>query len=153
MALKIRDAKGGMLIEAVIVIAVIATLGWLSVRQSIVVAQTRADRASLEAMQELAASYLNEARLANCATATPTSPDEPCFVPFAGHVDFSPASHQTQFTVTTLNGRPALFDVEVSDSYSAPQYGIQWPIREITVTDSTGRLELTRAAVGKPPSP
>ena len=140
-----------MLVEAIIVIAVIAVLGWLSVRQSIVVAQTRADRASLEAMQELAAVYLAEARLADCAAATPTSPDDPCFVPFVGHVDTNPTQHQTQFTVTTFNGRSVLFDVEVSDRYSTPLHGIAWPIREVTVTDSTGRLELTRAAVGRPP--
>ena len=150
MACDYRDAKGSMLLEAVIVIAVVAVLGWLSVRQSIDVAQTRADRASLEAMQELAAFYLAEARLSDCAAVTPASPDDPCFVPFAGHVDTSPTSHQTQFTATSLNGRPALFEVEVSDNYSTPLQGIEWPIREVTVTDSTGRLELTRAAVGRP---
>lgn len=150
MVCESRDTKGTMLLEAVIVIAVIAVLGMLSVRQSMVVAQSRADRASLEAMQELAAVYLSEARLGDCAQATPTTPDDPCFVPFAGHVDSPPATHDPDFTVTRRNGRPALFDVEVIDRLSAQHHGIQWPLREVTVTDSTGRLTLTRAAVGRP---
>lgn len=151
MGCESRDAKGTMLLEAVIVIAVIAVLGMLSVRQSMVVAQSRADRASLEAMQELAAFYLSEARFGDCAQATPTTPDDPCFVPFSGHVDSTPATHDPNFTVTRRNGRPALFYVEVSDRPSAQHHhGIRWPLREVIVTDSTGRLTLTRAAVGRP---
>ena len=147
-----------MLLDAVIAMVVIAVLGMLSIRQSIVVAQSRADRASMEAMQELAAFYLGEARLADCAqfTASPPPPPPPgpdsdsvCFAPFVGHVDRIPSQHQTEFAVTKLNGRPALFEVALKDTYS-PEYGDQWPVRTATVTDSTGRLTLKRSTVGKP---
>ena len=147
-------AAGSMLLDAVIAMVVIAVLGMLSIRQSIVVAQSRADRASMEAMQELVAFYLSEARLADCVplTTPPSSPDPDsvCFAPFVGHVSSPSSQHQPTFTVTKLNGRTALFEVALEDTYSPLEYGVQWPVRTATVTDSTGRLTLERSAVGKP---
>ena len=142
-----------MLLDAVIAMVVIAVLGMLSIRQSIVVAQSRADRASMEAMQELAAFYLGEARLADCVppTTPPSSPDPDsvCFAPFVGHVSSPSSQHDPTFTVTRFNGRPALFGVVLEDIYR-PEHGIDWPVRTVTITDSTGRLTLKRSAVGKP---
>ena len=150
MTCYLNRAAGSMLLDAVIAMVVIAVLGMLSIRQSIVVAQSRADRASMEAMQELVAFYLGEARLADCAQFTaPPGPDSVCFAPFVGHVSSIPSRHQTEFTVTKLNGRTAFFEVEMWDGYNE-QHGIQWPLREVTITDSTGRLTLERSAVGKP---
>ena len=153
-----RNSNGSMLGEALVALVVIAVLLPVALRLHMKSVEARIERASLERMSELAGELLGEARLGDCAqydiSVNPPAHGTACFAPLDSHgtleADPLTPKHLTDFTVTDLNGRKVHFRVVLLDTYSPLQYGIPWPVRTVTITDSTGRLTLARSTVGRP---
>ena len=170
-----RNTNGSMLGETIVALVVIAVLMPVALRLHMKSAETRIERASLERMSELAADLLGEARLADCAgwqlggdLNDPTNPSDdtsPCFVPLAV---YQGATVQAIAPIcdadndgnadTDANGDPVGGGVAFTHDHRTfevvdcrrTEHTIRWPVRTVAITDSTGRLTLTRSAVGRP---
>ena len=164
-----------MLGETLVALIVIAALMPVALRLHMRSAEAHIERASLEQMSELAAELLGEARLADCAgwqlggdLDDPTNPSDdtsPCFVPLAV---YQGATVHTAAPIcdadnngtadTDTNGDQVGGGVVFTHDHRTfevvdcrrTEHNIRWPVRTVTITDSTGRLTLSRSAVGRP---
>ena len=142
---------------------VVAAMVPLALNLHMRAAEARIDRASLERMGELAGELLGEARLDDCAdwhlTGDTSDNDHVCYLPLSIHAGAAVQTPAPDCDDPIVGGDPAdgsgvtftldYRTIKVLDCHRL-EHNIKWPVRTVQITDWTGRLTLTRSAVGMP---
>ena len=146
-----------MLGDALVGMVLLAVLGVLAIRMTSEVAAARLERDVLEQMSELASDVLGEGRLGNCVkwheSGNTSDANHHCYLPLVTHISASVLPAPTCPDPNTGGGSAFTVQhmtVSVLDCPHSDRRGIDWPVRHLTVSDHTGRFEMTRVAVGKP---